>query len=121
MIGADTASDAASDPRLYFVIVTVLILGALGTALMRGTSSWGKWIDERRRAAEKRDDARVTDMEKDITYLKREVADMRAWRADVTQRWSGHMVWDAKALALVQIHAPETEAAKLGEPPNIMP
>lgn len=121
MIDADAASDAATDPRLYTVIVIVLILGVLGTALMRGSTSLGKWLDERRRAAEARDDARVTDLEKDVAYLKGKVDGLELWRTDVTTKWGGHMVWDAQVYALARIHAPAEQVDKLGDPPNILP
>lgn len=128
MIGADAVTDAANDPWVYKAVVIVAVLSVIGTAVMKGSSAWGKWLDDRRRAAEKRDDARVTGLLDDVQWLKdrdaekgEKIAELESWQNEVRTRWGDHLVWDARAHALVSIHAPKEAADDLGRPPSILP
>lgn len=125
-------ADVTGDPWVLRTVVIVTIIGIILTALKKGSSQLGAWLDDRRRAADAREaeeeSARVKKLEADVEWLKArdaekdaQIAGLESWRSGVVNRWGDHMVWDARAHALVSIHAPEDQAARLGAPPSILP
>lgn len=126
--GTPAVPDVSHSSTLYVIAVigAALVLGL--TVFTNVWERWGKFMDNRRRAADARDDARVVDLTKDVRYLKNKTAsqderitELEAWKDRTRNNINNHMLWDFKAHHGVKTYAPPEFINDLGDPPHILP
>lgn len=103
-IGAAIAKAIASPQAVPWVLAAsfLLVLAQRFPGLMGPWSkAWEEHVDSRRRTAEKRDDADIADLRRQVEYLTRVVTEIRS---DIVRRDAAlhdHSPWDYQAVRLI--------------------
>lgn len=104
MPSGDAVSKAYENPILLYALIGVLLIGLIITAGTKVGGAVGNtiraWTAGRRRAATEADDADIQDLRRQVSYLRTELGEVRAYQQEHTIALVAHQSWDTAIIAL---------------------
>lgn len=111
---------ASNSPVVIYVTIAVGVLVIISMAVPKimgplGTA-FSDWTKQRRRVSTETDDARVADMQVDISYLKAELISLRAEMRSRNELIRVHEEWDRE---LIRAYLDSIPGANIPTPPKL--